>query len=136
MGPFTETRATLRFHGSDLDPDEVTRLLGKAPTDTGRKGDLLRPDRPDRIAKQGRWRLEAPDSISGNLEAQITEILAGATKDLSIWQALSVAYRGNIFCGLFLNSQNEGLSLSPSVLFALAERGLALDLDIYGHDNS
>jgi hypothetical protein len=31
-----------------------------------------------------------------------------------------------------MNEQNEGVSLSPRTLYALSDRGILLDLDIYG----
>jgi len=40
----------------------------------------------------------------------------------------------DIFCGLFMGSSNEGLSLSPRTLSALGQCGIELGLDIYGPD--
>lgn len=133
MGELSETHASLRFFGDDLDPDEITRLLGKSPTKAERKGDVIRRDGavPDLTLRQGSWRLDAHSVVPGNLDAQIAELLRGSSPDLNIWRRLSAAYRGDVFCGLFLRTYNEGLSLSPTTLQSLADRGLLLDLDIY-----
>jgi hypothetical protein len=133
MGELSETRASLRFFGDDLDPDEITRLLGKRPSVAERKGDVIRrkPPLPNRIVQRGSWRLAVTDAFPGNLDAQIAELLAGATPDLDIWRQLAAAYHGDVFCGLFLKTYNEGLSLSPLTLASLGDRGLVLDLDIY-----
>ena len=53
------------------------------------------------------------------------------TSDLTVWKELGDRHAGHLFVGLFLAHGNEGLSISPTSLAAIAERGLALDLDIY-----
>jgi hypothetical protein len=45
---------------------------------------------------------------------------------------VSAAYLGNVFRGLFPDTGNESLSPSAVTLASLGERGLILDLDIYG----
>jgi len=133
MGALGETRASLRFFGADLDPDEITRLLGKEPSTAERKDQVFpraKPS-PDLVLRRGSWRLHVPDVFPGNLDAQIAELLAGTTPDLTIWKRLSAAYSGDVFCGLFLRTENEGLSISPATLRSLGDRGLILDLDIY-----
>ena len=59
-------------------------------------------------------------------------LLTHLTDDLAIWRSLTVRFRADIFCGLFLNEMNEGLDLQPSTLLAMGVRNLALGLDIYG----
>ena len=49
-----------------------------------------------------------------------------------MWRALVARYDVDLFCGWFLENSNEGVSLSPSSLLALGERGIELDVDIYG----
>ena len=46
---------------------------------------------------------------------------------------VTVQYRVDLFCGVFLNegSWNRGFSLSPKVLKELAERNLEIGFDIY-----
>ena len=53
------------------------------------------------------------------------------SQDMDAWRDVSARYRANIFCGLFLASWNDGMSLRPETLAALGARGLILDLDIY-----
>lgn len=50
---------------------------------------------------------------------------------MAVWQDLARRFQVEIFCGLFLESFNEGLSLSASTLQLLGERSIALDLDMY-----
>lgn len=37
----------------------------------------------------------------------------------------------DMFCGLFMQNENEGQSLSAELLAMLGERGIDLSLDIY-----
>lgn len=132
MGKLNKTVATLRFFGDELDPDELTRLLGSVPTTGVRKGGVwLTTNGTEKIAKSGSWRLESTDQSPGDLDTQVAELLGNLTSDVTVWTDLSERYRADIFCGLFMEDSNEGISLKPSTLTAVGERGLILDLDIY-----
>lgn len=124
------TVASLRFFGETLDPDEITRLLGKLPSDAERKGDVVGP-RKNRVARQGSWRLNAVDREPGDLAAQVDEILAGTTTDLAIWKQLAQTHQVDLFCGVFLTSSNEEVRVAPAALSKLGERDIQLSLDIY-----
>jgi hypothetical protein len=54
------------------------------------------------------------------------------TGDIETWKALTSRFRVDLFCGLFMSGGNEGLAISPGVLFALGQRGIELALDVYG----
>ena len=132
MAAVNRTVATLRFFGDDLRPDEITSRLGRAPTKSQTKGDeWLRPNGTIRIAKWGSWRLCAADRGPGDLDAQVAELLSGLSDDLAVWADLTNRFRADVFCGLFLEESNEGLSLSPQTLALLGALNLELDLDIY-----
>jgi hypothetical protein len=133
MGALKESAASLRFFGDDLDPDEITALLGANPTVGVRKGAAWKTSRGrEIIARTGSWRLSVPRREPGDLDAQIAEILAVLSDDLSVWAKLTSRYSADFFCGLFLQEGNEGLTLNAETLKALGLRGLPLDLDIYG----
>jgi hypothetical protein len=125
--------ATFRLRGDDLAPDEISGLLGASPTKVQWKGQELigHTSRRVRIAKTGSWQLNVAWREPENLEAQILEILDQLTPDLGVWSALS-HFQPNMFCGIFMGSSNDGLILSAKALQALGERGIALELDVYG----
>lgn len=129
MAVISRTVATLRIIGDDLDPYEVTRLLGIEPTAQACKGE---PSRSGHPAQQGIWRLSATEQAPGDLNAQIDELLAKVTSDPSVWAHLTQKFRCDIFCGLFMQDGNEGEQLEPGTLAMLGSRGLQLGLDIYG----
>ncbi|GLH75252.1 hypothetical protein SSBR45G_01600 [Bradyrhizobium sp. SSBR45G] len=128
MSRISETHTSLRFSGDDLNPTELTALLGGAPSTCASKGDVIRGER---TAQTGSWIARAERREPGDLDAQIEEILLPLSKDLSIWRSLG-RYRPNLFVSLFLQETNEGIEISPHCLCLLAERGIRLGLDIYG----
>lgn len=129
MAEIHETHVALLISGDDLDPDEMTALLGQVPTSSHRKGDVISVT--GRLGRSGMWRLAADVSIPGALEAQIDDLLNSVTLDLDRWRAIKARYHIELFCGLFMKQTNEGLSLSPTLLARVAERGIELGFDIY-----
>ncbi len=129
------SEALVGFYGDNLDPEEITARLGAEPTVGVRKGSVwLTSLGVQKIAHTGSWRLEAKTREPADLDGQINELLEGLVNDLAIWRLFANQYRAVIFCGLFLSSGNESLKLRPETLFRIGERGLILDLDIYGQD--
>ena len=78
--------------------------------------------------------MEADRREPGDLDAQINDLLDGLSDDLLAWQSFSKRYRGRVFCGLYLATGNEGVTLLSGTLLRLGERGLLMDLDIYGQE--
>lgn len=136
MGVLDHSLATLRLFGDDLIPENLTALLGAAPTEACVKGQEIvgRSTGKMRIAKTGSWRLNADRREPEDLEAQIFELFDKLSGDMSVWASLS-RYKPDLFCGIFMGSSNDGLPLSAKALLALGQRGIALDLDIYDFDD-
>jgi hypothetical protein len=119
--------------GDDLDPAEITRLLGHAPTRGHARGETWtsRTTGIERIRKFGAWILIADDAEPEDIDAQAAALLAKVTPDLAIWRDLAARFEIDLFCGLFMEESNEGGNLSARTLLALGERGIELALDIY-----
>ena len=133
MAHLSQSAASLRIGGDRLIPDEITRLLGAPPTHSLTKGEEIASKKTGRvrIAKSGMWSLAAPDCKPANLDRQIQLILDQLTDDLSVWKSLTVHYKMDLFCGLFMEDSNEGMDLSPDSLTALGQRGIKISLNIY-----
>jgi len=133
MAQLHRSKATLRIVGDSLVPDVVTAALGHAPDEAQVKGQEFagRASGKSRVAKFGMWHLAAPDAMPGDLDAQIKSILAKLTSDLSVWRRLAAEFEIDMFCGLFMQQENEGLVLSAEALAMLSERRIELSLDIY-----
>ncbi len=128
MAQLHESAATLRFRGDDLVPQEITKLLGVAPTLSYAKGEAFGQSN---IRRSGGWLLRAQRRVPEDLSGQVEEILDQLTDDLEVWAQLGRRFTIDLFCSLFMRESNEGLSLSSKALRALGERGIALGLDIY-----
>jgi len=128
--------ATLRVVGDDLDPDEVSQLLGAQPSRSERKGQALQTRSGHvRTAPTGVWRLDAPATEPEDFDRQVATLLRALTPDLGTWQRLAARYRVDLFCGWFMRGGNEGVDVAPETLLALGSRHIKLGLDIYGPDN-
>lgn len=125
-GRVGRTKVALRLFSENLDPELVTSLLGRQPTNAWRAGTFLF----NRPTKLGMWSLDSESS--DDLDTQIKNILASLSSDMNVWNELTKQHRADFFCGLFLTSDNEGLTLTPATMAAISQRGLELSLDIYG----
>jgi hypothetical protein len=133
MGPVHSSRVTLRIIGDDVVPAELTRLLGSPPTLARTKGEIWvgAKSGKEHTAHTGQWHLQASDRAPEDLDGQVQELLGKVTQDLTVWAALAERFQMDLFCGLLMQSNNEGATLSPDTLAALGNRGIKLSLDIY-----
>ncbi|NET91450.1 MAG: DUF4279 domain-containing protein [Kamptonema sp. SIO1D9] len=131
VGGSVETvKVSLRFLGDNLNPEEISALLKCQPSKAYRKGDIIGSKSSHHIAQTGAWILKGDKEDTGVLETKITRLLECITVPLTVWEELR-SFSGNVFCGIFLNDWNRGLSLSPELMQKLVERHLSIDFDIY-----
>jgi hypothetical protein len=133
MAQLQKSAVTLRIMGDDLVPKEITRLLGASPTLAYAKGDKKVGGKTGKvwIRKGGMWSLSAADKEPENVDAQIDEILSQLTSNLSVWVGIGKRYKMDLFCGFFMGSCEEGLTISARSLAALGQRGIEAGLCIY-----
>jgi hypothetical protein len=130
MGPLAKTSVSLRVFGNPLDPAEITRLLGKPPTKAYATGEALPSGF---VPPHGSWRLH---SFDGNdLDRQVAALLEQLTDDLSVWHDLVARFSVDLFCGLFMDDANEGLSLRAETLAVIGARRLTVALDLYAPED-
>lgn len=135
MAELARAVASLRVVGDDLLPDDVSALLGCAPTKAWAKGDTLTSHGTSRTARFGMWSLQAEETEPGDLDAQVTAILSRLTQDEAVWAELGSKYDLDLFCGWFMKYGNEGVTIAPDTMSALGTRGIPLDIDLYGGDS-
>jgi len=75
--------------------------------------------------------LEADSAEPEDINGQVRWLLSQVESDPKVWKALGRRFDVDIFCGLFMQESNEGMSLAPDVMALLGERGIHLALDIY-----
>ncbi len=130
-GQIDKITVSLRILGDDLDPDEISRLLAVSPTFSARRGDARETKRAILRQPVGVWSFDIGKSSEWVLEDLIRSLLDRIQVPVETWQLLRTRYQIEMFCGLFLNDWNRGTNLSAGILGRLAERGIALSLDIY-----
>lgn len=124
------TSVALRFFGDDLDPVELTGRLGAEPTMSRRRGESM-PNITDQTTRTGSWLLASQRQSKSSLEEQINALFDRLTDDLAVWRELTGRYRADLFCGLWSEAWNRGVSLSPELIARIAERGLSIGFDVY-----
>ncbi|WP_426192237.1 DUF4279 domain-containing protein [Massilia sp. DWR3-1-1] len=132
MAQIHHSAACLRLFGEDLDPEEVSRILRCAPTVAERTGEVIPyQSGRERVVKCGNWRLIAEQTAPEDVNGQLRWLLSQVESDLAVWKSLVHQFEVDVYCGLFMQGLNDGLSLAPDVMALLAERGIELGLDIY-----
>lgn len=132
MSALDHTAASLRVFGENLQPDEVTALLGCAPSEAWLKGDVQSSKGGRSVTRKvGAWFLRAPRTEPEDFNVQVSGLFARTTDDLNAWKTLCAKYEVDLFCGWFMSTSNDGVSVSVETLRALADRGVELSLDIY-----
>jgi hypothetical protein len=124
-------RVALRIRGDALDPDFLTQQLGVAPSFSARKGEVTARRGRERLHTTGVWtyRLEVPSGME--LSDALMRVLAALPEDATLWEEITTSFTADMFCGAFLEDDNQSTVVSPEVLSALGRRGLTLSLDLY-----
>jgi hypothetical protein len=118
--------ASLRFIGEGLDPNELPKRLEFFPSEEA-ANPIVKTKREKLIV----WSVSFPESDSRELEQKIEILLSWFTNDINVWKEVSGKYRGEVFCGLFLDGWNRGFELSTELLKKLSDRNLLIGFDIY-----
>jgi hypothetical protein len=121
MAAIAESRVSIRFFGEDLNPAEVTDLLGREPTTMYRRGDTRESVGRSYTRKYGAWIVAAENQTPEAVDAQLQGLFASMTQDMRTWKALTSRYDADVFCGLFMNESNEGFSIGTATLEALGK---------------
>lgn len=119
-------------YGALPDPAAVTVTLGIKPTHSHSPGD----HKSARAApfKHGQWSLTSPLPQTAELEAHLdwllTRLLPVQSHVLDVLKQ-DERLRADFFCGLWIASWNEGLTVSAGALAGIASLRAELGFDIY-----
>ncbi len=80
------------------------------------------------------WLHHVPDSQPENLDQQLKDLFDLLTDDLATWMLIHERYSADLFCGIFLDGTNEGLTISSASVRLMADRNLEIGFDIYAGD--
>lgn len=140
-GPIEWTSITLRIRGEDLDPDEVSQILGCRPDMAHRKGERrLRGDGkefrfPERT---GAWHLDfAPDETDEwDCGEAMLLLMRRLPEDIGVWRRLTERFAVDLYVSLVMRSCNMGFGLIPKVMSYLGERGIEAGFDVLHDEES
>lgn len=130
-GLVDESSVSLRLYGAALQPEEVTELLGIAPTTCFRRGFQRGPR--SRPSPHGAWILEVRGEAPAGPEEHLGALLHVFPRSPELWASLTNRFTGNVSFGIHMSGWNRGFTLSPSVIAKVATLGLELDFDIYAY---
>jgi len=130
-GDVDQINVALRVGADDLDPSWVTELIGRPPTFAARKGERRPSQGGEVVQSSGVWLYNLPESTEWELGDALNALLDHLPQDLGVWQALQARATIEVFCGLHLSAWNRGAELPARLVARLAERGIAIQLDIY-----
>lgn len=132
--PLQRACVTLLVHGDDLNPDELTALLGQQPQQGVRKGEMYYGyDARGRPSRTGMWHFGLGYREPPSIDQQITELLARLPETDEVWDDLTTKYECLVAVGVWFtdDSWSGGFTLQADTLRMLGERGLAVDFDMY-----
>jgi hypothetical protein len=112
----------------EVDPDEVSKLLGIAPDFIWRKGDLILETA--RSYSENGWRLVSSLPVSSSVEEHVLNVLdriEPAAELLSHLKPLEV----EVSCVVYYYDYTPVLGLSHETIRRLARLGASLDYDLY-----
>jgi hypothetical protein len=127
-GLVDETRVTLGIHGPDLQPEEISAVLGCDPTSARRRGDARRRGPP---SPQGAWLLTVEGKAPAEPDKLVRRLLAHLPNDPAVWEQLAARYSVRVTFGIFIGAWNRGFDLSPAAMRRLADLGATVGFDIY-----
>lgn len=130
-GDLDELRLSVRITGEELDPQSITRLLGIEPTFAARKGEVREASGQSVVQRTGVWYVDLAESTEWVLDDAISTLLARLPSDPAVWRELAATHTIDLLCGAFLLGWNRSFVLAPATLAAIAERHMALSVDIY-----
>jgi len=129
-GLVDESRLTLGVHGDDLDPDEVSRLMGCAPTSAHRRGEPRLSGSP---WPRGAWLLSVEGKSPTGPEELVHLLLARLPADEAFWSEVRARFRLKLSFGIFSERWNRGFELSAEALRRINVLGAGVGVDIYAN---
>ena len=126
-GLVDKTDVCLAVYGDNLNPDEVTRLLGCEPSDSHRRGEKMK--RGISAWHKGAWLLSEQGKTPP--EELTVKLLDRLPSDERIWKRLAKQHDLQLRFGLFLDRANRGLDLSPGLVTRISRMHAVVVFDIY-----
>lgn len=124
-----ECGVSLSIYGEDLEPDEITLLLGVVPTSSHRRGDVRGPR--GWPARMGAWFLECRGKPPNGPNELTKAVLDQVPGDPERWKSIKERFDIQMRYGVHLSGWNKGFDLSRELVARVAAIGATLSFDLY-----
>ena len=129
-GPIRSARVSLRIFGPNLDPDEVTQLMGRAPSLSYKAGDRTSA----RVAtprKKGMWILNSEADPKKDITEHVAAVLQAVPSEQELWRRLADRFSVDLYCVCEIDGPNSGFELPIDLVREIGSRHLSVQIDIY-----
>lgn len=123
---------SLTITSDDLQPGEITALLGIQPTSHHLRGDAF--GKRGHIYKFGQWNYSTCrlDFRSGkSCEKEFDDFVRSLPDDAAVWERIASQHEAQVFIVLWMRTWNREFDISTFALGELARRRLRLHIDTY-----
>lgn len=134
-GLVERTMVTLGLHGDDLDPSEITRMIGREPTSAHRRGEPRPGPKFKNPYRSGAWLLSVEVEKPSEPDEATERLLDLLPSDEKLWKKLSERYDLSISYGIFFKGWNRGFALSRELQQRLVKYHARLDFDLYADES-
>ena len=138
MSDFLKCDVCFRICDDNLDPLEITEMLGIEPEKSHRKGDPTRFSKNKNLIKfstysSGLWSISSTEAKNAILEVHIKSLLVLLEPLKAELSELSKrGYEIDLFCGIFTHDCDQpGFDIDSSVLKNLGELNISIGMCIY-----
>ena len=131
-GPVDELGICLAVYGVDLEPAQVTAILGCGPSSSHRRGEQRGPRSPP--LKKGAWLLEVRGKAPTSADELLADLLSRIPRDENVWIALRERFDVQLRFAVHMTGWNRGFGVSAAMITAIAKLHAELVLDIYAYD--
>ena len=130
-GIVNESSVTLAVYGEDLEPSEVTALLGVVPTKAFRKGHRQASKSP--AMPHGAWFLEVRGVSPSGPDTQLETLLSELPQSQHFWRELNERYTVQVRFAMHFEGWNKGFEFNKILVSRLAAMEVDLEFDIYSY---
>lgn len=138
MSKANEIYAYFQLSGVNLDPNEITSIVGVKPTQAWKKGDLVvRPRGKDTIRKFSAWKVKSQLSSSEALDPtrELEIYVESVFEQLQPgWQQLAqigFQYEALICCVVYAYSHMPAIYFNQQIIQKASELSAGIDVDMY-----
>ena len=132
-GSMDTSRVSLCLYGPNLDPAEVTAIVGVQSTESFARGRKMRPNSTPR--RRGAWMLQVCGEAPDGPEVQLRKLLEQLPRSEDVWRELGERFDVQIRFGFHMSGWNKGFVIPADLLDQLAVIHAMLNFDVYAYED-